>query len=127
MIAQERLFPLAPPELVALLLGLFLRPPIGAIPVLGSGMLGLFGSVGHDHALPLCEESEPAQVGFGPAGALQDLSDGFRAERVVEVMIDKQHSASIRVLVDMVGATGFSAAEALIFDGPDPFPGGAIP
>jgi hypothetical protein len=74
----------------------------------------------------LGKESKAAQVGFGPAGALQDVSDGFRAERVVEVMIHKQHAASIRVLVDMVGAAGFSAAEALVFDGPDPFPGSAV-
>jgi hypothetical protein len=36
-------------------------------------------------------------------------------------------SASIRVLIDMMGAAGFSAPEALVFDGPDPFPGSAVP
>jgi hypothetical protein len=51
MISQERLFPLAPPERVALLLGLLLRPPIGAIPVLGSRVFGLLRSRGHDDCL----------------------------------------------------------------------------
>jgi hypothetical protein len=73
------------------------------------------------------KEAEAAQISLGPAGALQDLSDGFRAECIVEVMIHQQHSASIRVLVDMVGAAGFSAAEALIFDSSDPFPSGVVP
>jgi hypothetical protein len=74
----------------------------------------------------LCEEAKPPQIIVGPAGALKHLSDGFWAERVIEVMIHQQHTASIRMLVDVVGAAGFSAAEALILDGPDPFLGGAV-
>lgn len=126
MIVQERLFLLAPPELVTLLLGLLLRPPIAAIPVLGS-VFSLLRSISHDAGLRLWEQAEPPQIIVGPAGALKNLSDRFWAEGIVEVMIDKQHPASIRVLIDMVGAAGFSAAEALVFDGPDPFPGGAVP
>jgi hypothetical protein len=72
------------------------------------------------------EESEAAEIVLGPAGALKNLSDGLWAERVIEVMIHKQHSASIRMLIDMVGAAGFSAAKALMFDGPDPFACGAV-
>lgn len=123
---QKRLFPLAPPERVGLLLGLLLRPPIGAISVLGSRVFGLLRSIGHDDCLWLCEKAMPPQISFGPAGALKNLSDGFWAERVVEIMIDKQHAASVRVLVEMVGAAGFSAAKAFIFDGPDPFACGAL-
>ena len=40
-------------------------------------------------------------------------------------MIDKQHSPSIRVLIDVVGAAAFSASEAFILYGSDPFPSGA--
>jgi hypothetical protein len=72
------------------------------------------------------EEPQPPEIVLGPAGALKDLSDGFRAERVVEVVIHQQHSASIRMLIDMMGASGFSAAESRIFDSPDPVPGGAV-
>jgi hypothetical protein len=127
VIVQERLFPLAPPEFMTLLFGFLLQPPIRAVPVLGSGVFGLLRSISHDAGLRLWEQAEPPQIIVGPAGALKNLSDGFWAEGIVEVMIHKQHPASIRVLVDMVGAAGFSAAEALVFDGPDPFPGGAVP
>jgi hypothetical protein len=40
-------------------------------------------------------------------------------------MIDKQYSPSIRVLIDVVGATSFSAPEAFILCGSDLFPSGA--
>jgi hypothetical protein len=62
----------------------------------------------------LCEEAKPPHIIVGPAGALKNRSDGFWAERIVEMMIDQQHATSVRVLVEMVGAAGFSAAEALI-------------
>ena len=41
-------------------------------------------------------------------------------------MIDKEHPPSIRVLIDVVRATGLSAPKALVFDSSDPFPGSAI-
>ena len=126
MISQERLFPLAPSELVTFLLRLSLGPPIGTMSMLGASMLGLCGSVCHNDCLWLCEKAQPSQVILGPAGALKNLSDGFWAERIAEVMIHKQHSAPIRVLVDMVGAAGFSAAEALMFNSSDPFPCGTV-
>jgi hypothetical protein len=77
MISQERVFPLAPPERVALLLGVSLGAPIGATSMLGAGMLGLCGSVCHDDGLWLGEKAQPPQIILGPAGALKNLSDGF--------------------------------------------------
>jgi hypothetical protein len=74
----------------------------------------------------LCEESEVAESDLGPTGALKNLSDGFRSKRIIEMMIHKQHSASIRMLIDVVRAAGFSAAETLRFDGPDQFPCDAV-
>lgn len=51
MISQERVFPLAPPERVALLLGFSLGAPIGATSMLGSRVFGLLRSIGHDDGL----------------------------------------------------------------------------
>jgi hypothetical protein len=75
----------------------------------------------------LWQKTQASQIGLSPACALKDLSDGLRPEGLAEVVIHKQHSTSIEVLIDVVGAPGFSAPEAFILDGSDPFPSGAVP
>ena len=102
----------------------------GHLPPLAASAPTVRGEAHAEVLLPerkwLSKESETPEVAFSPAGTGKDLSDGLRPEGVVEVVIDKEHPASVRVLIDMVGAAGFSAPEALVFDGPDPFPGGAV-
>jgi hypothetical protein len=74
----------------------------------------------------LREKTEPPQIIFRPAGTSQNLPDGFGAKGLIQVMIDEKHPTSIRVLIDVVGATGLSAPKALGFDSSNPFPGCAI-
>src|SRR5882724_12687439 len=75
MISQERLFPLAPPELVALLLGVSLGAPIGATSMLGAGMLGLCGSVCHDDCLWLGLLAEWHEVRQNPGSLAWNHTD----------------------------------------------------
>jgi hypothetical protein len=54
------------------------------------------------------EEPELPEMVFGPAGASQHCSDGLGTEGLPEIMVDQKHSASVRVLVEMVRASMFS-------------------
>lgn len=50
----------------------------------------------------------------------EDLSDCLRAKHFPKVMVDKKHPATIRVLIDVVRAFGFSTLEAFVFNRSDP-------
>ncbi|OGZ96287.1 MAG: hypothetical protein A3J10_04085 [Candidatus Sungbacteria bacterium RIFCSPLOWO2_02_FULL_54_10] len=58
---------------------------------------------------------QTAEVFLGPSDALQDLTDGLWVEGIMLAMVHKKHSATIRVLVDMMRAAGLSSAEAVMF------------
>ena len=74
----------------------------------------------------LTDEPQAPEILLGPAGARKDLPDSLWAKGIVEIVIDKQHSASIRVLIDVMRTSGFSSPEALVLDCPDPVAGSEI-
>ena len=91
--------------------------------------MGKFRSLYHIlwfRARKLFKETQTVEVGLGPARAFENLLDYLGAKGIALVMVDKKQAPAVWVLVDVVGASGFSPLKAFMFCSADPLFSGEV-
>jgi hypothetical protein len=63
------------------------------------------------------EESEAAQIGFGPAGADEKIAKNVGGKGLIGPMVMNHHTPTIRMAIDALTTLALSELKALVFEG----------